>query len=79
MGKANLDRVRSEALDLSEVERAELAQALIASLDGPADPDAAREWEKEILRRMAQIDSGTAKRIDRDELRRRMRARIEKS
>ena len=69
----NLDRARSEAQDLSEV-----ARALIASLDGPADPNAADEWQREILRRIEQIDAETAKPIDRDEFRRRMRARIER-
>lgn len=47
-----------------------------ASLDGPADKDAASAWDAEIQRRLAEIDGGTAKLIDREELRRRMRARI---
>ena len=61
---------------LPEVERAELAHALVKSLDAPTDPDAADAWDKEILRRLAEIDAGTAKLIDRDEFRRRMQARI---
>jgi hypothetical protein len=47
-----------------------------ANLDGPADKDAASAWEAEILRRLGEIEAGTAKLIDREELRRRMRARI---
>jgi putative addiction module component (TIGR02574 family) len=76
MGSPILEKVRSEALSLSEAERAELAHSLIASLDGPSDVDAGSAWDAEILRRLAEIDSGTAELVDRDELRRRMRARM---
>ena len=71
-----LRKLRSEALTLSEAERAELAHELVKSLDAPADADAADAWEEEILRRLAEIDSDTAKLIDRDEFRRRMQARL---
>lgn len=47
-----------------------------ASLDGPADADAEKAWGAEILRRLADIDAGTARLIDREEFSRRMRARI---
>jgi putative addiction module component (TIGR02574 family) len=53
------NRVLQEALALSADERAELAAALIASLDGPADPDAEAAWAAEIERRGAEIDAGT--------------------
>jgi putative addiction module component (TIGR02574 family) len=76
MGAATLDKLRSEALLLSENERAELAHALISSLDAPADRDAADAWEQEVVRRLAEIDDGTARLIDRDELRRRVRDRL---
>jgi putative addiction module component (TIGR02574 family) len=75
MGSESFGRLRSEALTLSENERAELAHALVLSLDAPSDPDAADAWDREILRRLAQIDAGTAEFIDRDELRRRMQER----
>lgn len=79
MGSLTLEKVRSEALNLPESERAELAHDLVASLDGPADADAGSAWDAEILRRLAEIDSGTAELIDREELRRRMRARMNRS
>jgi len=72
-----LERVRAEALSLPETERAELAHSLVASLDGPADADAESAWDAEILRRLAEVDEGAAKLIDREEFRRRMRARIQ--
>jgi putative addiction module component (TIGR02574 family) len=71
-----LEKLRSEALRLPEAERAELAHSLVLSLDGPADKDAESAWDAEIQRRLAEIDAGTAKLIDREELRRRMRARM---
>ncbi|OGA55834.1 MAG: addiction module component CHP02574 family protein [Betaproteobacteria bacterium RIFCSPLOWO2_12_FULL_62_58] len=79
MGSPTLEKVRSEALSLSEAERAELAHNLVASLDGPADPDVETAWDAEILRRLAEIDSGTANLIDREEFRRRMRDRMSRS
>jgi putative addiction module component (TIGR02574 family) len=76
MGTEALSKLRSEALMLPEAERAELALALVKSLDAPAEADAADAWDKEILRRLAEIDAGTAKLIDRDEFRRRMQERL---
>jgi len=76
MATETLRKLRSEVLTLPEAERAELAHELVKSLDAPADADAADAWDNEILRRLAEIDSGTAKLIDRDEFRRRMRARL---
>jgi len=78
MGSAALDKVRSEALSLPERERAELAYSLVASLDGPADHDAEQAWEAEILRRLSEIDAGTANLIDRKEFSRRLRERIKR-
>ena len=69
-----LNKLRSEALMLPEAERAELAHALVRSLDTPDDADASGAWDKEILRRLAEIDAGTAKFIDRDEFRRRIKS-----
>jgi putative addiction module component (TIGR02574 family) len=76
MSSAVLDKVRNEALDLPESDRAELAHDLVASLDGPSDPSAAQDWDSEISRRLSDIDSGTAKLIDRQEFSRRMRKRL---
>lgn len=79
MGSPALEKVRAEALNLSESERADLAHNLVASLDGPADSDVAKAWEAEILRRLSEIESGTANLIDREEFRRRMRARMDRA
>jgi putative addiction module component (TIGR02574 family) len=76
MTSTTLDRGRSEALQLSERERAELAHDLMKSLDAPAEADAADAWDKEILRRLAEIEAGTEKLVDRAELRRQMEERL---
>ena len=76
MGSKALEKLRSEALNLSETERAELAYNLVVSLDGPPDADVEKAWDTEILRRLSEIDAGTANLVDRKELRRRMRARM---
>jgi putative addiction module component (TIGR02574 family) len=69
--------VLASALRLDEHARAELAAELLASLDGPADPDADTLWAAEIERRVASIEAGTAtlepwpevrRRIERDVL-----------
>lgn len=79
MSSSALEKIRTEALRLSEAERAELAHNLVSSLDGPADSDVEDAWDAEILRRLAEIDSGTAKLIDREEFRRRLRTRMNRT
>ena len=74
-----LASVLVDALSLDEEARAELAVELLASLEGPADPDAERAWDAEIERRIAAIEAGTVplepweqvkRRIERDILHR---------
>ncbi len=51
--------VLAEALRLDDDSRAALAAELLASLDGPADPDGESAWEAEIERRITDIEAGT--------------------
>jgi putative addiction module component (TIGR02574 family) len=53
------EAVLADALRLDTDARAELAAELLASLDGPADPDAEAAWTAEIERRVAAIEAGT--------------------
>jgi putative addiction module component (TIGR02574 family) len=76
MANRIMDRLRNEALKLPRADRAELACELVHSLDGPADADAASEWDAEILRRLEQVTSGNAEIVDRAEFTRRMRERL---
>lgn len=64
------------ALELPPSERAALAHDLLASLDGPADADAADAWEVEITRRLDELESGKAQTVDADEALRRIDARL---
>ena len=61
---------------LPESARAKLAHSLVTSLNAPVDAKATEEWDKEILRRLAEVDSGTAKYIDRDEFQKHMHMRL---
>lgn len=76
MTTATLERLRSELLMLSEPERAELALELIKSLDAPADEGVDEAWDRELVRRIDQIDSGQAKLLDREEFRKKIQDRI---
>ncbi len=51
--------VLADALRLEPEARAEVAAELLASLDGPADPDAEAAWDTEIERRIEAIEAGT--------------------
>jgi len=79
MSNPNLARMRSEALSLTDDERAELVHDLVASRDGSADANAEQEWDIEVSRRLDEIDSGTATLIDRQEFSRRLRERLNRS
>jgi len=50
----------AKALRLAPKARAALAAELLASLDGPADPDAESAWATEIERRAEAIEAGTS-------------------
>lgn len=76
MSTRSLEALRSQVLALPESERAELAHELVKSLDHPLDKDAPDAWDREIVRRLAEIDAGTARLVEREELRRRMRERL---
>jgi putative addiction module component (TIGR02574 family) len=64
--------IMSQALELPEADRLELAEALYESLEGPADGDAAIAWEAEIARRITDLDAGNAKTVSWDMARKRI-------
>ena len=76
MATRDLSVLRKDALALSEAERAHLAHDLVASLDGPAEQDVADAWDKEIIRRINEIESGNAKLLDASEVISDIRKRI---
>ena len=78
MTRQAFESAKELALDLPGPERAELASALVASLDGPPDPDAEQMWEAEVLRRIESIDRGDANFVTPEEVLTRIRARLQK-
>ena len=73
---AAFSELKKKVSELTEHERAELALALIESLDGPGDPDVEEAWRVEIERRLGQIDRGEVKLLDGDEVFARLRRRL---
>ncbi len=67
-------QIENEALCLPEVERAELAQKLLLSLDAPSEQEMAEDWLLEAHRRARELDDGTAQPIPAEEVRRKARA-----
>jgi putative addiction module component (TIGR02574 family) len=68
--------LKEKAARLSEAERAELALALIESLDGPAEADVEEAWRIEIERRVGQIERGEVHPIPGGEVFERLRRRL---
>jgi putative addiction module component (TIGR02574 family) len=66
----------ADALRLDPDARAELVAELLASLDGPADPNAETAWNAEIERRVAAIEAGTVRLESWEQLKRRIEKEI---
>ena len=60
------------ALTLPDQDRAEIAVALIDSLDARHDPDAASAWDAEIAKRLGELDQGLVTSIPWQEARQRI-------
>jgi len=63
-------KLLSDALALSDADRAELAAELIESLDRQVDEDTAAAWQQEIEHRVAELDDGSVQAIPWTEARR---------
>jgi putative addiction module component (TIGR02574 family) len=61
--KSSHKKVVEEALRLPVAARAALAGHLIESLDESVDEDAELAWDKEIARRIADLDKGKIKTV----------------
>ncbi len=68
--------VLADALRLDLDARAEVAAELLASLDGPPDPDAEAAWAVEIERRVAAIEAGTVELEPWEDVKRRIEKEI---
>jgi len=67
---AGMDEITQLALTLPVDQRAQVANALLASLDDPADSAEVHEaWTAEITSRVDDITSGRVQTLSRDEVR----------
>ena len=73
---AQSHRLLSDALLLPEKERAELASQIIASLDGPPDPDADGLWAEEIARRIREFEKDPSRAEDWQVVKARLRQKL---
>ena len=71
-----LTELKQKAAQLEESERAELALALIESLDDGADAGADEAWRIEFERRVAEIDRGEVQLVPGDEVFARLRRKL---
>ena len=70
----DLSELLKKALALPPEARAALAGSLLESLDDPVGERVEEEWNKEIARRIAELDSGKVKPIPWAEARRQISA-----
>ena len=68
--------LKTAAMKLPEQDHAKLASDLVASLDGPSDTQVAEAWDIEIFRRINDIEAGTVKLLDVNEVLTRAKARV---
>lgn len=75
MTHSRYEKVREEALALSEIERSELAHELLESVgeDGTFSPDVADAWHREIEKRIAEVENGEVELIDHEDFIRELR------
>jgi putative addiction module component (TIGR02574 family) len=69
--------ILSAALGLPPLQRSELVETLLDSVpqeeDAAAPPELSEAWKREIARRSAEIDAGTAKYVTYEQMRERAR------
>jgi hypothetical protein len=61
---------------MSRTDRAQLAQEILAGLDGPAEADAGERWKAEIEHRAEEVLAGHAELEDADVVHARITARL---
>ena len=67
-----VQRILDQAHLLPPIHMAALAAAILESLEGTPDPDAAQAWEVELDRRQADLKEGRVRAVPWDEARKQM-------
>ena len=68
--------VLKKALELDDSERAEIAGALLSSLEPEPEADIEAAWREEVRRRVDEIESGQAELVPWEEVRERLFSRL---
>jgi hypothetical protein len=71
----SIEELKAEALRLNTEARADLARALLASLDALSEAEIEKLWIDEAIRRDEELDSGAARAYPADDVLARARAR----
>jgi putative addiction module component (TIGR02574 family) len=72
----NARAVLKEALTLPETDRADIAGALLESLEPVQEADVETAWRREVATRVAALDAGEVETIPWEDLRNRLLARL---
>jgi putative addiction module component (TIGR02574 family) len=72
----NTKQLRDAVLSLPEKDRADLAQDLLRSLDGPSDQGAQDSWLEEIEKRARELADGSVTPVDWSAVRQRVTRRL---
>ena len=72
----NMHEILRQALSLPEAERAEVAGALIESIEPSPDLDVEQAWREEVTRRSADVHAGRAKTVPWEVVREQLYARL---
>lgn len=72
----NAKTVLQEALTLAEQDRAEIAGALLESLEPPSEVDVESAWRQEVAARVAALDAGEVETTSWESVRDRFLARL---
>lgn len=71
-----VSKILDQALSLSIKEQQALAESLISNLSGKVDEQILAAWDDEVKKRIAGLDSGKAKTIPWEEVRKRNLAKL---
>lgn len=74
--KRNAEAVLKVALGLSEADRADIAVALLESLEPEEEADVEAAWWREVATRVAALDAGEVETIPWEDVRSRLLARL---
>jgi len=74
-----VSRLLEQALSLSVEEQEALADSLISNLGGKVDEGLQAAWDAEVGKRIVELDSGEAKTVSWDEVRKRNLAKLNRA